>query len=302
VSRAKWSRRADWVRNTAGTWILTVTTPLQGPGQTDDVSATSIPISPAGPLGTTHISFQCTVFNPLGGNITGAHTAKLGYQLEPTVGFINCASLPSERNLIDHYPDWSNLLQASSSARVVAMDMLITFEGSDLNNEGSLAIANVDNDLIFNGDSATYETVAAYPFDKYRGRLSKGGHWHFVPSSFSQLEMYSLENSFGARNLPHGVCGITGANASAPIRIEVNIMVNFFSDDPSYSMKISPSIHGFPDLLHLLRKDVPLVSANDSHLQKLAKFAKEKAKQGLTYASENPEQVAKAITMLLALL
>jgi hypothetical protein len=207
-------------------------------------------------------------------------------------------------------PDWATVLLASQRARVVAMDCLVTYEGSTLNNGGSIAVCNTDDQLTI-GESF-YSTIASRPHDMYRGRLASegetegGAHWHFVPDSEEQLIMQDVASlGFIQRQNPYGYFGIKGKTANEVVRIEVHIMLNFYSTDPSFVMSIQPPMTQFPALLYALRKGVPLVSSNDSHLSKLSKWFKKGLKKGidlsklgLQFAKDHDGEIAKALMIL----
>jgi hypothetical protein len=191
------------------------------------------------------------------------------YSILPTLGTVTCSPAYDEKTMDVYYPDWSALISDSTQFRVVACDMLVTYEGATIDNSGSLAIANVDDELYIEDDRSLYSTLASLPFDKYRGRLASegqtegGGHWHFIPSSDDQLSGDSVD----ARKdrLPRGLLGVAGYKNDQIVRIECHYMVNFFSHSPQYDMKFPPPITGYSPLLWMLRTEVPLVSSNDLH-------------------------------------
>jgi hypothetical protein len=207
-------------------------------------------------------------------------------------------------SLIEHHPDWDGLKNAARSMRVVAQDCLVTFEGSTLADNGSIAVCNSDEPLIFN--SSPYNSIASFPFDRYRGRLASkgetegGGHWHYVPSDARQLLLQDIDES--PTNLPTGYFGIAGCDPLQPIKVEMNIVVNFYTLDPSYPMKIRPALDDFIELLYMLRKEVPLCSSNDGHLKKVVNFARKKVSELLQGGLDNPQHVAKALSTMLTLL
>lgn len=232
----------------------------------------------------------------------------LQYSLTPGGGGgqLSCGLSYDERVMDTYFPNWDVLMGASKFAKVVCADMLITYEGSTLDNAGSIAIANVDDDLGVATGGTMYDTVASLPFDKYRGRLASegqtegGAHWHFIPNHEEQLEASAppLDDQ------PMGIAGINGLLPDQVVRIECHFTVNFYSQDPSYKMVIPPPSAGLSVLLWQLRHDVPLVSSNDSHiLKKLGMLGRKGARTASKLASTatSPETI-KVLTTLAALL
>jgi hypothetical protein len=230
----------------------------------------------------------------------------VNYSITPTGGStVSCGPAYDEAVMDTYKPLWDTLLNASKFAKVVACDVLVTYEGSTLDNSGSIAAANVDDDLVVGTGGTLYDTIASLPFDKYRGRLASegqtqgGAHWHFVPSQQSQLEPSMPVDD----NIPIGFIAINGIANEQVVRIECHYTINFYSQDPSYKMLIPPPATGLSLLLWHLRAEVPLVTSNDSHIFKKMKSA---AKRGAQLANSafqvaTSPQAISAMEMLLEL-
>lgn len=187
-------------------------------------------------------------------------------------------------------PDLSSLLTSATRATVSAMDCLVSYVGSQLNSEGAIAVCNADPDLRVSG--SFYETAASRPFDKYDGPVLEGGHWHYVPSDPSQLILHDLgTNAWSKDRLPTGYFGIKGMDPSQPVRVEVNMLITFYSEDPSYAMKIQPIVEDYLLMLYFLRVHIPLCTSNDSHVLKKIKKG---AKGAVRWASNNPDKIRDA--------
>ncbi len=137
----------------------------------------------------------------------------------------------------------------------------------------------------------------------YRGRLASqgetqgGAHWHYIPNDPSQLML----NPDGVTDVtpPSGYVGVAGMDAANGIvRVQMNIVLNFYTTDPSYSMKIQPPFGHFSSLLYVLRSQVPLVSSNDSHVQKALRWAKNASKSALKFGADNQEDLVKLASLL----
>lgn len=225
------------------------------------------------------------------------------YTLTPTAGNFSCGPSSYDEAVMDlHLPDWTSLLTDSKRARVVACDVLVTYEGSSLENAGSIAVANVDDDYIIPEGATIYETMASRPFDKYRGRLASegssegGAHWHYVPTDEDQAS--ASHNSIP----PKGIIGISGLQPDQVVRVECHFLLNFYSEKPQYKMEFPPPITGLSPLLWTLRTEVPLVSSNDMHsiVKALRKTGKKGASGALSMATD--PRVLKTLGMMAALL
>ncbi len=200
------------------------------------------------------------------------YSGNLCWQFE---GNCSCAPVLEDCSMTSIPPEWDAVKAVSEEISVVAMSMLITYKGSSLNNTGSIAGAYVeDEELDF--DSSMYDTLAERPFDRYEGRLAPAGgeeggiHIHYVPTDFSQLLLGDTEQ----KDLPNLYAGITGKTAGEAVRIQVDLTINFYTTDPSYVMQIAPPVDGMLALFSHMRHAVPIVTSNDSHVKKLAKFLK----------------------------
>jgi hypothetical protein len=210
---------------------------------------------------------------------------------------MSCSPVYDERVMDVYNPQWASLLADSKRARVVACDVLVTYEGSTLDNAGSIAAGNVDGNLLLAEEQTLYSKITSLPFDKYRGRLASAGqaeggaHWHYIPNHDDEL---SGDLRFLDGDSPMGVIAITGLLPGQPVRIEAHYIVNFYSQLPQYSMRIPPPMSGFSPLLWILRTEVPLVSSNDTH--KIVKALKRGVRNGVDFVTD--PRVIKALSML----
>nr|QUS52661.1 hypothetical protein [Mute swan feces associated noda-like virus 3] len=252
------------------------------------------------PSTATDFTVRCS---SVGGTSVHNFSTRYSSTLKPTAGTGTCAPVVTEQVMDIIVPSWAQLLDSSDEIRIVAMDCLVTYMGSSLSNGGTIAACNANADMeIINDDF--YTTINRRPFDKYEGRLASegqsqgGAHWHYVPDDPASLRLATT--GFESPNTMAGFFGISGQDATQPVRVMVNIMVNFFSLDPSYHMEFQPPMLqsgvSYSQMIHHLRKDVPLVTSNDLH--DLIKKAKKFAKEGIIYARDNPEKVAQAIAMI----
>jgi len=218
------------------------------------------------------------------------------YGLFP-VGVWSCVPSQNQFAMDVFAPEWDTLNRISPKFSIVAMDCLLTYEGSTLENAGSVAVCNSEQDLEPAG--SWYETVGSQPYDSYRGRLASsgqsegGGHWHYVPDDLEALSM----DGASPKNMPRGYFGVSGMDPTQITRIQVYFIINFFTVDQSYQMSIQPPMTSYGPLLYHLRRNVPLVSSNDLHVLKKIKAL---AKKGAKHVAAHPEQIGEALAFLAA--
>lgn len=198
------------------------------------------------------------------------YSADLSYEVSGSS--VSCAPVLEDCVMEAENPEWEAIKSVSSEINVVAMEMLVTYKGSSLNNTGSIAAAYVeDEDLEF--DSNFYETLADRPYDRHEGRLAPAGgeeggaHLHYVPTDFSLL----ITGDDDLKDFPSMYAAVTGKTSGEAVRVEVNMIVNFYTTDSSYNMVHTPPVDGLMSMFSYLRMAVPIVSSNDSHLKKLQK-------------------------------
>lgn len=243
------------------------------------------------PANTDYISFE---FTGAKGHIS------FGGSLTPTGGStITISASPGEEAAMDvHYPQWDSLLAVASEVRIVAFTVLVTYRGAALENAGMISACNADEDLCFKDN--WYETCSSRPFDTYDGRLGSmgseegGAHWHYVPDDLLSLRMSGVDER--STNKMCGYFGIAGLADGQSVRIKAAITLNFFTTNPSYSMTYAPPIRDFSYLIEAMRRDIPLVTSNDGHVEKFKKLAKNAVKKALQYAIDNPQVVASLLS------
>jgi len=250
--------------------------------------------------GSTYMRYSLTSLrgnSPSGGPMT----VKYGYGLAFQSGTTGTGNATADQFTMDVFaPDWDHLSNISDKFQIVAMDCLVTYEGSSLDNAGSIAVCN--SEQLLEPTTTWYDVVSSQPYDVYRGRLSSqgqaegGGHWHYIPDDLEALSLDRRDNS----RVPTGYFGITGKEADQPVRIQVYFVVNFFTTDQSYALEIQKPITDVSPLLYYLRMQIPLVSSNDKHILKRIKSAAlGGAKSIAKFAKDNPELVAAGMALLI---
>jgi len=244
---------------------------------------------------STHYAFRMTPMNVtdnFGLVLPGQATAN--YSVAVNAGTGTCAATPLE-NVFDVYmPEWTKILEVADKISIPYMDCLVTYQGSTLDNQGAIAVCGASEPVpMVNGNY--YSAVASRPFDCYEGRLASagesegGGHWHLLHDNIAAYSMAASEDLITG---PRGYFAVKGMDPNQTVRVMCHITLNYYTIDPAFQMRFQPPWGDTDLLLYTLRTQVPLVSSNDSHLNKLLNLAKRKAKQAGSWALQNPEQAA----------
>jgi len=241
------------------------------------------------PSTATHFTLE------LDAGSVGANTIPLdgNYTLTPTVGTLSCAAAYSESVFDVFYPEWDKVIEVADKISIPFMDCLITYQGSTLSNQGAIAVAGCSEEIV--PSDGFYSAIATRPFDSYEGRLASqgetdgGAHWHLL---HDDIRAYSLTNPADLVVGPRGYFGVKNMDPTQTVRVKVQLVLNYYTIDPAFSMAFQPPWGQTDLLLYTLRTQVPLVSSNDSHLDKLLRLAKRKAKEAAMWAIQNPEEAA----------
>jgi hypothetical protein len=185
--------------------------------------------------------------------------------------------------------------------RVVAQDVLVTFQGDTLNDGGNIAAARVASSWI-SQLANPYNDIIALPYDRYDGPLKHGAHVHWIPGSIDDLSpvrTVAQENQYGSNKM---VIAGTITHPSSSVRVRVCTAIAYYSTNPSYGMMDwAPPPTDLGLVLQYIARVVPAATSNDSHiLQKLPGLVRKHARMGVKYLVENPEMLAKLTAMFLS--
>jgi hypothetical protein len=164
---------------------------------------------------------------------------------------------------------------------VIAQSLLLTYEGSTLQNAGQLAIARVQGDSVIGLSNYQnvqytnwYQAIADLPINNYNGRVSKGGYcWYLGDDESSYFYRPIGEEDY--EGLSYMVSEFTTSDTSGtPVRIMVNSVVQFTTDNTAFEQK--PSCYIGQDLDHIryLMSNVRAAYENPTHREQLTKFLK----------------------------
>jgi len=198
----------------------------------------------------------------------------------------------------------TTLLKAVTSvqySRITALDVLGTFQGSDMTNGGSVASARVPK---FWGSSSSnaYNEMLVIPYDTYDGELKHGWHTHWVPQCLDDISpTIEIEqfDEFGSSKL---VFGGTINTAGQSVRVRASIVVEFYTTDPSYGpMTYTPPPHHMADALYYVCTQIPACTSNKSHIvKKLGALGSGYLAQALHYLQNHPELISQIGNMIAA--
>lgn len=257
-----------------------------------DTTVHSASVLPAG------VTALAVGVSPVGKPVDFACDAQGTYSIVFNAGTATCADVVRQGVFDVFQPQWSKVLDVSDKISIPYMDALVTFQGSALNNQGAIAVCSASEELEPLDDDY-YAAIASRPFDKYEGRLASmgetegGAHWHLL---HDDIRAYSLTYAGQLVTGPRGYFGIKGMDPTMTCRLIVNVVLNYYTLDPSFAMSFQPPWGETDLLLHALRTEVPICSSNDSHAKKVLKLVRRSATRAARWATENPE---KAVSLAL---
>lgn len=177
--------------------------------------------------------------NPTGGTafsltITGVPAGVLFPHFSPSTSNCNVLTFDWQAPIPDNDDDWYQIptpdadviLGVTNGLRCTAQDLLCTYEGSTLNNEGSGVIAILPADFFqtHTVDDVTYKTLAELPME-FDGRSAEGFH-AFMPPFGAAQSIFQQEdaNPYDDTNIaaPRIAVVIKGANPDGVFRVKMN--------------------------------------------------------------------------------
>lgn len=178
----------------------------------------------------------------------------------------------------EHEPIEIQLPDQTERYRVTAMGCKITFFGSTLNNEGEIAGALTYPGWTPYGGQSAWDEIAQLPFQSYDGRLETGFHGFWVPTDVSELDFPEVGPEFSSGQYTRLWAAIKGADPTASIRVELDMIVEFYSPLPYFSKSPTPYFSDYCGrLMHSLGLQT-CVGDNPGHLARLGNICKTVAK------------------------
>lgn len=165
--------------------------------------------------------------------------------------------------------DADQIIAEAECAFVSAQSLLITYQGSTLNDNGSLAIARVPGSTIIgdkqNQAEGWYDFIADLPQNNYDGPTKHGGYAFNMGSSEEFYFYRPVEfNAPSTQPFPYLVSAFTADASAGVVRIRVVTVIQFQSNSNVYEQQISPYIGDERKIKYLLSV-INASYANDGH-------------------------------------
>lgn len=226
---------------------------------------------------------------------TPMFTANVGFWATTGSAALSLQATSKEVNL--KTMDGINNLRAY---RVAGQSVLFRYLGSQFQNGGRVAIARVWSSWVPELGTSVYDSIALLPpSQRYLGRMSKGAHSFWVPSSVEDLEpkIYGHEEV----DLRPGFKIVVAGDFDDPTEggeLQVQTIIEYSTDYPAYASKdYAPAWNSFDVAIEAMARMNPN-GENPSHLAKVAKFMHKGVRKALKMAIDNPDKVAQAIMMI----
>lgn len=218
-------------------------------------------------------------------------TARAAYrgQLQIAIGLIGGSNPTTYRfnNVAEHgvvtgISNGSTIINNAWQYFMVAQSLLLTYEGSTLENSGQLAIARVSGDSILGLSNyrdvqydSYYQAIADLPINNYNGRTSKGGYcWYLGDDEESYFYRPIGDDSFNQES--YMIAAFSSNDTSGtPVRIMINSVVQFTTDNTAFELR--PSCYIGQDMEHIrfLLSNIRAAYENPTHREQLTRFLKD---------------------------
>lgn len=153
--------------------------------------------------------------------------------------------------------------------RTTAETILVTFEGSSLANEGSLAMALTDPGWFPQSSNSNvfdlYTALSALPDKKYNGPLKKGAFGWWCPAVLDEKVPQKPEFFDAFPETSAIWFAIKGGDPGATVKIETNQIVEFYAPDQVFSHVACAGESPIYTALYAAFNNLPHVGENDAH-------------------------------------
>jgi len=179
---------------------------------------------------------------------------------------------------MNHEPIHLDLPSLAERWRITGMAVKATFFGSTLNNEGEIAIARTYPGWTpFSEGASPWDNIAQLPFQSYDGRLEFGAHAFWLPTDVAELNFRNVNEEFTSLDLTRIWGCIKGADPTASMRLELDLVYEFYSPLPEFSKNPVPYYDDKVGRLYFNLGMVTCVGDNPGHLARLASVGKKVA-------------------------
>jgi len=164
--------------------------------------------------------------------------------------------------------------------RITSLAAKVTFFGSDIYNEGGVAVARTYPGWSpFSESDDAFSNIANLPYQSYNGRVSEGAHAFWVPSDLNELDWRDTSIPYNDDlALTRLWFATKGLDPAGTFRVELDMVVEFYNPKPYFDKNVNPYLSDgwrkfYFDLAHSL-----CVGDNPNHLARLAKIGRTVAK------------------------
>lgn len=201
----------------------------------------------------------------------------------------------------------ATILDSGEQYMVSAQSCLLTYEGSDLNNAGALAIARIpgDSPVGYKGGVATltswYQFIASLQRNKYEGATKHGGYAFYLGEDARSYFYRPVEDQ-GFGPYPYIAAEWTTDSTSPQVvRIKVSTIVQFTTNSNIYDQKPSCYLGTDYDMILYIMSNINAAYDNPGHRAKLTAALK---KVGTKVVSllKNPKTYTTLGTLIATLL
>lgn len=240
--------------------------------------------------------------------ITIACQGTIPYQGPAVVSMIDSAAamVIQIANVSQHYLtqdlNGSATIYASAEEFVVtSQSLLLTFEGSSLQDGGVMAIARVPSGTLIGENSGVvcdnyYDYISSLSRNSYNGPVKTGGYAFYLGQD-ERSYFYRPIDQFQAPDLPYLVAEWTSEGSPVqPIRIQVQTIVQFVTNNNIYDQRPSDYLgEDYCKILHIM-SNITAAYDNPDH-KGLLRQALSKASSGVMKLLKNPKTYTSAYDM-----
>jgi len=173
-----------------------------------------------------------------------------------------------------------DLPKGSERYRVTSLAAKVTFFGSDIYNQGGVAVARTYPGWSpFTDTNDPFQSIADLPYQSYNGRVSEGAHAFWVPTSMTELDWRN--NAIPDQDdlsLTRLWFATKGLDPNGTFRVELDIVVEFYNASPLYMKRMNPFLSDqWGEFYHNIAR-ARAVGDNPNHLARIGKIARTIAK------------------------
>lgn len=259
--------------------------------------------------GTSGAGNNVTSFTVPGGGMTAFAIEGDGLAWAPQI--IDNAPLLDESHAFStpggispvHLPVSIQLPPDAEMFRITALSLLLSFEGSDQLNQGAITVCRAPphwNPYEQSGLSP-FDAISSLALYSYNGPLKSGAYSFYLPTHLTEFDMRQRDGIDSGRNYTKLWACIKGADVTAVVRAQVDLIVEFYSQSDYYSREACPYFDDAAGRLYYRLGINNPSTANGLHIGKMLSQATQAALSGVKSVADTVSSVAQASAPVLAL-